>query len=89
MKHYSYKLQVMSLIVFIIALLANCQTSDDDDSSADNARTHIAQSVAFADTDMDEDQIAGTVDITKAMDESDVSSYTLYWGSSASAKLSG
>ncbi|MBF0239807.1 MAG: fibronectin type III domain-containing protein, partial [SAR324 cluster bacterium] len=48
-----------------------------------------ASSITFTDTDQDTGQIAGTVAITKASDESNITHYVLYWGSSSSAKLSG
>jgi len=50
---------------------------------------NAAQSVAFTDTDTDADEIGGTVTITKAADESDVTHYVLYWGSSSTVKNSG
>ncbi|MGK5090689.1 hypothetical protein WDW89_01585 [Deltaproteobacteria bacterium TL4] len=49
--------------------------------------THAASSVVFADTDIDEGEIAGEIIITKASDESDITHYVLYWGSDANTKL--
>ena len=46
-------------------------------------------SMTFFDLDMDEDEIQGTLTITKATDETLVDEYRLYWGSSATAKLAG
>ena len=47
-----------------------------------------AVSMSFTDTDSDGGQIAGTVNITKSSNESDITHYVLYWGSSSSAKQS-
>ncbi len=49
---------------------------------------NTADGISFIDTDMNYNQIAGEVKITKASDESDVSQYNLYWGSDRSTKLS-
>ena len=49
---------------------------------------NAAVSVAFTDTDLDGGQIGGDVGITKATDESDVTSYLLYWGSNPTTKQS-
>lgn len=48
-----------------------------------------AGGLSFTDTDATYNEVAGTVTITKAIDESNVTLYNLYWGSSASAVLSG
>jgi len=45
--------------------------------------------IAFTDSDIDGGELGGTVTITKATDESDVTHYVLYWGSDSSTKLSG
>lgn len=50
---------------------------------------HAATSVSFTDTDLDGSQLAGTVTISKASNESDVTHYVLYWGSDATTKQSG
>lgn len=47
---------------------------------------HLAAGVSFTDSDTDAGEIAGTVTITKAADESDVTDYVLYWGSNATTK---
>ena len=51
--------------------------------------TNAATSVSFTDADLDGGQISGTVNITKASDESDLNDYVLYWGSDATTKQSG
>lgn len=48
--------------------------------------THKASSVIFTDEDMDPNEIAGTVQITKATDESDVDEYYLYYSEDGSTK---
>ena len=50
--------------------------------------THSATSIAFTDTDANGSEIAGTVGITAASDESDVSNYVLYWGTDTATKQS-
>lgn len=51
--------------------------------------THAAVNVSFTDTDTDGGELAGNISITKATDESDVTDYVLYWGTSATTKQSG
>ncbi|MGK5093278.1 DUF1566 domain-containing protein [Deltaproteobacteria bacterium TL4] len=51
--------------------------------------TQTATSVAFSDTDLDGGQVAGAVTITKAANESTLTHYVLYWGSSTTTKLAG
>ncbi|MDX2469386.1 MAG: hypothetical protein QNL04_02285 [SAR324 cluster bacterium] len=43
--------------------------------------------VSFTDTDQDTSELGGTVSITKATDETDITDYLLYWGTSSSAKM--
>lgn len=50
--------------------------------------THYAASLNFTDTDTTLAEIAGTVTITKAIDESDITAYALYWGTSTTSKKS-
>ena len=50
--------------------------------------TNAAVSVSFTDTDNDANELQGTITITKATTESDVTHYVLYWGSDASTKQS-
>ncbi|MCP5502289.1 MAG: hypothetical protein H7A25_20505 [Leptospiraceae bacterium] len=47
-----------------------------------------AASISFTDTDNTQNAIAGQVSITKASDESNIDSYVLYWGNSATTRLS-
>ncbi len=46
-------------------------------------------SVEFTDTDKDSGQVAGTIFIVRAKDESFISSYRIYWGESSTIKLNG
>ncbi|MGK5092446.1 DUF1566 domain-containing protein [Deltaproteobacteria bacterium TL4] len=59
-------------------------------TNADNdaAPTVTATSVAFTDTDGRWGRVGGDVTISKASDESNISHYTLYWGSSSTTKQS-
>ncbi|MGK5093651.1 DUF1566 domain-containing protein [Deltaproteobacteria bacterium TL4] len=50
---------------------------------------NAAVSMAFTDTDGDANQLAGEVSITKASNESDLTHYVLYWGSSSTTRLAG
>jgi hypothetical protein len=47
-----------------------------------------AVGIAFTDTDSDANELEGDVNITRALDESDVTDYVLYWGSDATTKQS-
>ncbi|MGK5090930.1 DUF1566 domain-containing protein [Deltaproteobacteria bacterium TL4] len=49
--------------------------------------SHNATSVVFVDTDTDAGELGGSVTITKARYESDITHYVLYWGSSATTKV--
>ena len=57
-----------------------------ESSSGVGVPVHAAQGLYFTDADMVKGQIGGTVSIVKASDESDVTSYVLYWGSNATTK---
>ncbi|MFC1670496.1 hypothetical protein ACFL20_08890 [Spirochaetota bacterium] len=46
-----------------------------------------AIAVAFTDTDPGIDEIGGIVSITRAIDETDITGYVIYWGISETAKL--
>jgi hypothetical protein len=50
---------------------------------------NAAASVAFTDTDLDGSQLGGTVTITNAANEADLTHYVLYWGSNSTTKQSG
>lgn len=62
-------------------------TGNTDPTAALNGPALPPSALTFADTDRTTGEIAGAVVITPSSDESDVTSYTLYWGKSASAKL--
>jgi ELWxxDGT repeat protein len=57
-------------------------TTDTEDPSPVQATA-----LSFEDFDFDEDQISGSLQITSATDETYVDEYRLYWGSSATSKL--
>ena len=65
--------------------------ANGDGNSVGDARpttpTHAPQSVTFVDQDPSKGTVAGLVAITKAADESDVTSYALYWGSDGNTRL--
>ena len=48
--------------------------------------TNPASGIIFTDTDTDFGELGGTVNITKATDESDITHYALYWGTDANTK---
>lgn len=48
---------------------------------------HAAAGVSFTDTDQHASEIGGAVSITKATDESDVTSYVIYWGTNSTTKM--
>ena len=50
--------------------------------------TALAGSVTFTDLDTGFDELEGDITFTKASDESDITHYVVYWGDSASTKLS-
>lgn len=51
--------------------------------------SNLAQGLSFNDNDRGEDLVGGTVTIMCAADESDLTSYVVYWGSDATTKLPG
>ncbi len=50
---------------------------------------NLAANISFTDNDPDNLEIGGTVTITRAVSESDISHYVLYWGSDPSTKSGG
>ena len=48
--------------------------------------TNPAISISFADSDLDNGELGGEVNITKAADESDITHYVLYFGSDSTTK---
>jgi hypothetical protein len=48
---------------------------------------HLPEGVTFHDTDRQIGQIGGSVTIQRAVDETDIDSYRVYWGSDATTKL--
>ncbi len=55
----------------------------------DWALTGGAQGLSLTDSDLDQNQLTGSLVIQKATDETNSVSYVLYWGSGVNAKLSG
>ncbi len=51
--------------------------------------TNAAASVSFTDSDATGGEITGTFTISRALSESDLTHYVMYWGSSATQKLAG
>ncbi|ODS24435.1 hypothetical protein AB835_03815 [Candidatus Endobugula sertula] len=49
----------------------------------------LAAGITFTDLDTDNNQISGTLTINKAVDETHITRYNLYWGSDSTTKLSG
>lgn len=49
--------------------------------------SHAPRALAFADNDVVCSRLSGRIVVTKAADESDVASYAIYWGASATSKL--
>ncbi len=70
---------------------SNSITIDATPSSAGNLDPPFNNSLStfFIDTDSQEGEISGACIIEKAVDESDIDNYILYWGSSSSVKLNG
>ena len=92
---------VFALMLLAIGTLLGCLEEQDfglaptgssggDGGSGNSAGVpaNAAVGVSFTDTDPDGGQIAGDVVISKAGNESDVTSYVLYWGSSPTSKQS-
>jgi len=51
--------------------------------------TNLAAAISFTDTDLAGGYLGGEIAITKALDETDLNAYVLYWGSSSTQKLAG
>ncbi len=83
-----------SVYIIVLLFIASLSCANKDDYfSILNERVTISSSTPgslnFYDTDPDQDQIAGTLVISRAADESRITGYTLYWGSSPAEKLTG
>lgn len=61
----------------------NSNTGNFNNSVPNNA----AGSISFIDTDPDQNEIGGDVIITKAVNESDITDYTIYWSNSVNTKI--
>jgi ABC-type amino acid transport substrate-binding protein len=69
----------------------NCYSKSNSDyvrcvRGGDSLPTQTATNISFSDTDMDIGELGGDVTIIKASSESNVSQYTLYWGSNSNTK---
>ena len=51
--------------------------------------TNPAELIDFTDGDLQGNEVSGTITVTKAVDESDLTHYVIYWGSDSTTKLSG
>ncbi|MEE8058992.1 MAG: hypothetical protein V3T17_14325 [Pseudomonadales bacterium] len=58
-----------------------------DSGDAYTALTTVAGGLAWTDADLDTGEISGTLTVTKANDESQITHYAVYWGESANTKL--
>ena len=87
--HNFFVLAASVSAVLLLSTCLNLDGSDDGEIPAVVGPAHAAASVSFTDIDLGTGEIAGTLTITKASDESDITHYLLYWGGSATAKLSG
>jgi hypothetical protein len=65
-------------------LITGCDEAED---SGPSVPTATAAGVAIADADTDQGEFGGDVTITRALDESTVDEYVIYWGSDASTAL--
>jgi len=59
------------------------------DTPVNPGPVHYAQGIYFYDTDMDEGQVGGDITVSKALDETDITGYRIYWGSGSTEKLAG
>ncbi len=64
-------------------------TTTNPSQVVSEAPQHTAQNVSFNDTDFSTNEIGGDILITKSLDESDISNYVIYYGNSATTKLTG
>ena len=70
----------INLIVLLI-LFSSCDIAElfGGDEEEGSPPTHHAEGITFTDTDTDNGQIGGTVNIIKAIDESNINSYVMYY----------
>ena len=75
---FIFNLLLLTILLLVITScdLAGLIGGEDESGSSP---THHAEGITFTDTDMDIGQIGGTVNIIKAIDESDISSYVFYY----------
>ncbi|TFG63205.1 MAG: hypothetical protein E4H36_06210, partial [Spirochaetales bacterium] len=94
MKRKSLYLSACILLTLILAVLfTGCPLPPavPADSGVDTSLlpAHKAAGAGFTDIDPGPGEIAGSLSIQKAADESDITQYVLYWGSGAAEKLTG
>ena len=65
------------------------EAADDSTNTEQSVPSQGAISVVFTDTDLDAGEVSGTVSISRASDESDITHYVIYWGDDSLAKLEG
>ncbi len=71
----------INLIVLLI-LFSSCDLAElfgSEDGDGGSAPTHHAEGITFTDTDTDNGQIGGTINIIKAIDETDINTYVVYY----------
>ena len=87
----------MKMSIKVIAIIGICvliggmsfvliQFFPGGDNGIESPPVNAAVNVAFADTDPDRLEIGGNITITRAVNESDITHYVLYWGSNSSTK---
>ncbi len=86
-----YILFICCIFLLLIASLS-CANKDDYFNIL-NERITVSSSIpgsaSFRDSDPGEDRISGTLTVTRADDESRITRYLLYWGSSPAEKVAG
>ncbi len=83
-------LLIIMLITYLtIGCMGKSSNSDESEPTpTESVPTHAATAVRFIDNDMDSGELEGDVIIAKASDESAITYYALYWGSSTTKKHS-
>ncbi len=74
------------LPVILAALLQGCGV-DENIAISEDLPLHKPEGVSFTDEDFTPAEVSGTIQVTRATDETAVSHYTLYWGTSSLEKL--
>jgi hypothetical protein len=85
------KIAVIIIVVILIAglgfiLIQHFMDGSGGPNDIKNPPVNPAVNITFIDTDPDVLEIGGTINITRAINESDITHYVLYWGSGPSTK---